>query len=117
MGWLPQIFRDAGISADTARDCSSPSPWRSACPLSFVLPALAGRMRSQGGLAVALAVFGLVGYVGLWLAPAALPLAVGIPDRHGQLLLPAGAHHDRHAHAHGTSAWCGCPPSRSAVAT
>jgi MFS transporter, CP family, cyanate transporter len=42
-------------------------------PVSLVLPAIAGRMRSQGLLVVGLAAFGLAGFAGLWRAPAALP--------------------------------------------
>lgn len=72
MGWLPQIFRDAGVPAGTAGVLSAVT-MSMGVPLSFVLPALAGRMRHQGGLAVALGAFGVVGYTGLWLAPAAAP--------------------------------------------
>ncbi|MCQ4083370.1 MFS transporter [Streptomyces sp. RB6PN25] len=74
MGWLPQIFRDAGVSADTAGVLLA-ATMAVGVPLSFVLPAVAGRMRRQGPLAVVLAAFGFVGYAGLWLAPAAAPLA------------------------------------------
>ncbi|MDX3074468.1 MFS transporter [Streptomyces sp. NPDC088354] len=72
MGWLPQIFRDAGISASAAGVLLAVTMVMGV-PLSFVLPALAGRMRHQGGLAVGLGLFGLAGYAGLWLAPAAAP--------------------------------------------
>ncbi len=72
MGWLPQIFRDAGVSASGAGVLLALTMAVSV-PLSFVLPALAGRMRDQGVLAVALAGFGLLGYAGLWLAPANVP--------------------------------------------
>ncbi|MCQ4044159.1 CynX/NimT family MFS transporter [Streptantibioticus rubrisoli] len=74
MGWLPQIFRDAGVSASTAGVLLAVTMVMGV-PLSFVLPAVAGRMRHQGGLVVVLAAFGLVGYAGLWLAPGAAPLA------------------------------------------
>ena len=73
MGWLPQIFRDAGVAPGTAGLLSAVAAGMGV-PLSFVLPALAGRMRHQGPLAVALGLFGLAGYGGLWLAPAAAPL-------------------------------------------
>ncbi|MEU6176142.1 MFS transporter [Streptantibioticus parmotrematis] len=73
MGWLPQIFRDAGVSASTAGVLLAVTMAMSV-PLSFALPAIAGRMRHQGGLVVVLGAFGLAGYAGLWLAPAALPL-------------------------------------------
>ncbi|MFJ4984903.1 CynX/NimT family MFS transporter [Streptomyces sp. NPDC088732] len=72
MGWLPQIFRDAGISASTAGVLLAVTMVMGV-PLSFVLPAVAGRMRHQGGLAVGLGLFGFAGYGGLWLAPAAAP--------------------------------------------
>jgi CP family cyanate transporter-like MFS transporter len=72
MGWLPQIFRDAGVSAETAGLLLAVTMVLGV-PLSFALPALAGRMRHQGGLAIGLGVFGLVGYAGLWAAPAAAP--------------------------------------------
>lgn len=72
MGWLPQMFRDAGVSSDAAGLLLAIAMAVSV-PVSLVLPTIAGRMRRQGPLAVVLAVFGLAGYVGLWLAPAALP--------------------------------------------
>ncbi|MFF3256569.1 CynX/NimT family MFS transporter [Actinacidiphila glaucinigra] len=72
MGWLPQIFRDAGVSASTAGMLLAVTMVMGV-PLSFVLPALAGRMRHQGGLAVGLGLFGIAGYGGLWAAPAAAP--------------------------------------------
>jgi MFS transporter, CP family, cyanate transporter len=73
MGWLPQIFRDAGVSASTAGVLLAVT-MAMGVPLSFVMPSLAGRVRHQGGLVVVLAAFGLAGYAGLWLAPAAAPL-------------------------------------------
>jgi CP family cyanate transporter-like MFS transporter len=42
-------------------------------PVSFVLPPLAARMRSQGPIVVVLGVFQLAGFAGLWAAPAAAP--------------------------------------------
>ncbi|WP_326577156.1 MFS transporter [Actinacidiphila glaucinigra] len=72
MGWLPQIFRDAGVSASTAGVLLAVTMVMGV-PLSFVLPALAGRMRHQGALAVGLGLFGIAGYGGLWAAPAAAP--------------------------------------------
>ncbi|MFH8569920.1 CynX/NimT family MFS transporter [Streptomyces sp. NPDC017993] len=70
MGWMPQIFRDAGVSAGTAGVLLAVTMVMGV-PLSFVLPRLASRMRHQGPLAVVLGVCGLAGYAGLWLAPAA----------------------------------------------
>ncbi|MFH9422445.1 CynX/NimT family MFS transporter [Streptomyces sp. NPDC017529] len=70
MGWMPQIFRDAGVSAGTAGVLLAVT-MAVGVPLSFVLPRVAARMRHQGPLAVGLGVCGLAGYAGLWLAPAA----------------------------------------------
>ncbi|MFJ3170081.1 CynX/NimT family MFS transporter [Streptomyces roseus] len=70
MGWLPQIFRDAGVSASTAGVLLAVTMVMGV-PLAFVIPNLAGRMRNQGAIAVTLGLFGLIGYTGLYLAPAA----------------------------------------------
>ncbi|MEV5507334.1 MFS transporter [Streptomyces orinoci] len=70
MGWMPQIFRDGGVPASTAGVLAALT-MTVGVPLSLVLPRIAVRMRHQGPLAVALAAFGLAGYAGLWLAPAA----------------------------------------------
>lgn len=69
MGWLPQIFRDAGVSASTAGVLLAVTMVMGV-PLAFVIPGLAGRMRNQGPIAVVLGLFGLVGYLGLYFAPA-----------------------------------------------
>ena len=42
-------------------------------PLAFVLSALAGRVPHQSGIAAALGLFGIAGYAGLWISPAAAP--------------------------------------------
>ncbi|WP_051705767.1 CynX/NimT family MFS transporter [Streptomyces albus] len=69
MGWLPQIFRDAGVSASAAGVMLAVTMGMG-IPLSFVLPKVAARMRHQGPLVLALGVCGLVAYTGLWFAPA-----------------------------------------------
>ncbi|MBH5334202.1 MFS transporter [Streptomyces pactum] len=69
MGWMPQIFRDAGVSASTAGVLLAVTMVMGV-PLSFVLPRIAARLRHQGILVVALGACGLSGYAGLWLAPA-----------------------------------------------
>ncbi|RBM24372.1 MFS transporter, partial [Streptomyces sp. PT12] len=72
IGWLPQIYRDAGLSAEAAG-------WLFAVtsvlgvPLSFALGAVAGRLAHQSGIAVVIGLFGLAGYAGLWADPAAAP--------------------------------------------
>ncbi|MEU2394416.1 MFS transporter [Streptomyces sp. NPDC007369] len=70
MGWLPQILRDAGVSAGSAGVLLAVTMFMGV-PLAFVIPGLAGRMRHQGAVAAGLGVFGIVGYSGLHLAPAA----------------------------------------------
>ncbi|GAU68488.1 putative major facilitator superfamily transporter [Streptomyces sp. NBRC 110611] len=70
MGWMPQIFRDAGVPAGTAGVLLAVTMGMG-IPLSFLLPRVASRMRHQGPLVVLLGVCGLSGYAGLWLAPAA----------------------------------------------
>jgi CP family cyanate transporter-like MFS transporter len=69
MGWLPQIFRDAGVPASTAGVLLAVTMGLGV-PLSFVLPQIAARMRNQGLIAVVLGVCGLSGYAGLAFAPA-----------------------------------------------
>ncbi|MCP3821250.1 MFS transporter [Streptomyces sp. A3M-1-3] len=70
MGWMPQIFRDAGVPAGTAGVLLAVTMVMGV-PLAFVIPRLAARMRNQGLLVVALGLFGLSGYAGLYFAPAA----------------------------------------------
>jgi CP family cyanate transporter-like MFS transporter len=72
IGWLPQIYRDAGISAEEAGVLFAVTSFLGV-PLSFVLSAIAGRLRSQSGIAAALCLFGIAGYAGLWWSPAAAP--------------------------------------------
>ncbi|QNP62632.1 CynX/NimT family MFS transporter [Streptomyces genisteinicus] len=70
MGWMPQIFRDAGVSASTAGVLLAVT-MAMGIPLAFVIPRLAARMRNQGPIVVALGLCGMTGYLGLFLAPAA----------------------------------------------
>ncbi|GGT66567.1 CynX/NimT family MFS transporter [Streptomyces lateritius] len=70
MGWMPQIFRDAGVPAGTAGVLLAVTMVMGV-PLAFVIPRLATRLKNQGPIAVALALCGLTGYTGLYLAPAA----------------------------------------------
>ncbi|WBB60146.1 MFS transporter [Streptomyces sp. WMMC500] len=69
LGWLPQIYRDAGLSASTAGLLLALSMGMGV-PLAFVLPRIAARLDHQGPLVVVLGACGLGGYAGLWLAPA-----------------------------------------------
>ncbi|MFF1548764.1 CynX/NimT family MFS transporter [Streptomyces sp. NPDC058291] len=70
MGWMPQIFRDAGVSASTAGVLLAVT-MAMGVPLAFVIPRVATRLPRQGPIVVALGACGLVGYAGLYLAPAA----------------------------------------------
>lgn len=69
MGWMPQIFRDAGVSASTSGLLLAVM-MAMGVPLAFVLPRIAARLRHQGVLVAILGAFSLIGYGGLWLAPA-----------------------------------------------
>ncbi|WP_408055290.1 CynX/NimT family MFS transporter [Streptomyces paludis] len=70
MGWMPQIFRDAGVSAGTAGLLLA-LIMAMGVPLAFVIPRMAARMRHQGPIVVALGLCGLTAYAGLYFAPAA----------------------------------------------
>ncbi|MFJ8754637.1 CynX/NimT family MFS transporter [Streptomyces sp. NPDC102441] len=69
MGWIPQIFRDAGISAGTAGVLLAVI-MAMGVPLAFVIPRVATRLRTQGPIVLVLSGCGLLGYAGLYLAPA-----------------------------------------------
>ncbi|MZF86272.1 CynX/NimT family MFS transporter [Streptomyces sp. SID5643] len=70
MGWMAQIFRDAGVPAGTAGLLLAVTMVMGV-PLAFVIPRLAARLPHQGPIVLALGVCGLAGYAGLYLAPAA----------------------------------------------
>jgi CP family cyanate transporter-like MFS transporter len=72
IGWLPQIYRDAGLSAEKAGVLFAVTSFLGV-PLGFLVTSVAGRLRSQSALAVALGVCGIAGYAGLWASPAAAP--------------------------------------------
>ncbi|MEU1124213.1 CynX/NimT family MFS transporter [Streptomyces sp. NPDC005899] len=69
MGWMPQIFRDAGLSAGTAGVLLAVT-MAMGVPLAFVIPRVAARLRNQGPIVLVLGGCGLLGYAGLYLAPA-----------------------------------------------
>ncbi|MFF0226528.1 CynX/NimT family MFS transporter [Streptomyces sp. NPDC004629] len=83
MGWMAQIFRDAGVSAGTAGLLLAVTMVMGV-PLAFVIPRLATRLPHQGPIVVALGICGLAGYAGLYLAPAggawAWALLIGIAN-------------------------------------
>ncbi|WEH19036.1 MFS transporter [Streptomyces sp. VNUA24] len=69
MGWMAQIFRDAGVPAGEAGLLLAVTMVMGV-PLAFVIPRLAGRLPHQGPIVVGLGVCGLLGYAGLYAAPA-----------------------------------------------
>ncbi|MFE7978614.1 CynX/NimT family MFS transporter [Streptomyces shenzhenensis] len=69
MGWMAQIFRDAGVPAGTAGLLLAVTMVMGV-PLAFVIPRLATRLPRQGPIVLALGACGLAGYAGLYLAPA-----------------------------------------------
>ncbi|MEU6258308.1 CynX/NimT family MFS transporter [Streptomyces sp. NPDC047043] len=70
MGWMAQIFRDAGVPASTAGLLLAVTMVMGV-PLAFVIPRVAARLPHQGPIVIALGACGLAGYAGLYLAPAA----------------------------------------------
>lgn len=72
IGWLPEIYRDAGLSPSLAGVLFAVTSLLGV-PLSFLLSAYAGRLRSQSLIALALGLFGIAGWTGLWASPAAAP--------------------------------------------
>ena len=70
MGWMAQIFRDAGVPAGTAGLLLAVTMVMGV-PLAFVIPRVAARLPHQGPIVIVLGACGLAGYAGLYLAPAA----------------------------------------------
>lgn len=70
MGWMAQIYRDAGVPAGTAGLLLAVTMVMGV-PLAFVIPRVATRLPHQGPIVLVLGVSGLIGYAGLYLAPAA----------------------------------------------
>ncbi|MFJ2773002.1 CynX/NimT family MFS transporter [Streptomyces sp. NPDC087300] len=69
MGWMPQIFRDAGVPAGEAGVLLAVT-MAMGVPLAFVIPRVATRLPNQGPVVIVLGLCGLAGYTGLYLAPA-----------------------------------------------
>jgi CP family cyanate transporter-like MFS transporter len=69
MGWMAQIFRDAGVPAGRAGLLLAVTMVMGV-PLAFVIPRVATRLPHQGPIVLALGACGLAGYAGLYLAPA-----------------------------------------------
>lgn len=73
MGWLPQVFIDAGISKTDAGLLGGLVSLI-AVPVSLIVSPLAARRSQQSDVIVALGVVGAAGAVGLLVNPAAAPL-------------------------------------------
>ncbi|WP_079177318.1 MFS transporter [Streptomyces sp. MUSC 14] len=72
IGWLPQMFRDAGLSAESAGLLFSGTSLLGV-PLSFALSAVAGKLRNQSGIAVGIGLCGLAGFAGMWASASTAP--------------------------------------------
>lgn len=72
MGWLPKIYSDAGLSAETSGLLLALTVVL-AIPIGLVLPPYAARLRNQGAVVVAISLAGVAGYLSLLAAPATLP--------------------------------------------
>jgi len=73
MGWFPQVLMDAGVSRGDAGLLQGLMSLL-AVPISLVVPAIAARQGSQTWWIVGLGAIGLVGTIGLIVAPSAAPV-------------------------------------------
>lgn len=73
MGWLPEVFIDAGISRGNAGLLLGLISILG-LPVSLIVPPLAARNGSQSWWIVGLCTFGLAGIIGMMTAPAAAPV-------------------------------------------
>lgn len=72
MGWLPQIYRDAGASPELAGYLLAFATML-AIPIALILPTAAARRGNQSPYVIGLVACGTAGYTGLAIAPAAFP--------------------------------------------
>ncbi|SDC66480.1 MFS transporter [Actinokineospora iranica] len=87
MGWLPEVYIDAGVDRPTAGVYLAVSTLLGV-PLSLVLPPVAARARTQSAWIVAVTVIGGSGLVGLLVAPAAAPLLWAVLAGFGMGVFP-----------------------------
>lgn len=73
MGWLPEVFKGAGMEATTAGLLLG-YLLVLGVPISMVLPPLASRSKNQSGWAIGLASLTFTGVLGTLIAPLAMPL-------------------------------------------
>ena len=114
-GWFPNLYRAAGFSAADAGLLLGLITGIS-IPLSFIVPAVAGRLNNQLPLLIALVTCYVLGYLGLLLAPSqaavwwALLVGIGTSTFPLILTLSACAPGPRQARPH-----CLASPSPSAT--
>lgn len=89
MGWLPQLFRDAGYSSATAGLLLA-TLIAIGVPVAFVTPTLAARIPDLRPVVVALAAAACVGFLGLAVAPRGLALLWVLILTAGQAAFPLG---------------------------
>ncbi|WP_233158177.1 MFS transporter [Actinokineospora bangkokensis] len=73
MGWMPQLFVDAGLSRDAGGVLLAITS-TVGVPVSLLVPPIAARAKDQSRWIGAMSAVGGLGVLGLWLAPAAVPL-------------------------------------------
>lgn len=73
MGWVPTIYQDAGVDASTAGLLLALITLLGA-PISIVLPEIAARRDDQRIYVAIIATMAVSGYIGLLIAPAAVPV-------------------------------------------
>jgi CP family cyanate transporter-like MFS transporter len=71
MGWLPSVLSSAGMSASAAGAVLS-TVFFINIPISYAAPHFGARMKDQRPLLIGLSAMGLVGFVGLIIAPGSL---------------------------------------------
>jgi MFS transporter, CP family, cyanate transporter len=72
MGWLPSIYRDAGLTPSTSGGLLA-LVMIVGGPVSLLVPTLAGRREDQRGLVVTMVIAAAAGFGGLLLAPTTVP--------------------------------------------
>lgn len=71
-GWIAQIYRDGGLDATQAGGMASLIA-AFGIPAGFIMPAIAAKFRDPRPMVIVLGVLLVAGYLGIWLAPLALP--------------------------------------------
>ncbi|RKT85939.1 MFS transporter, CP family, cyanate transporter [Saccharopolyspora antimicrobica] len=81
MGWLPEVFKGAGMDGTTAGMLLG-LLLLVGVPINMILPPLVTKTRSQSAWAIGLAALNIIGMLGLLLAPMSMPVvwavAIGI---------------------------------------